>query len=64
MSDTIRINDLTPHDELAEAMEARSRRLMAELARLPLTWQTRARRRELEREVNESLDEFNATVRA
>jgi hypothetical protein len=60
MSDTIRINDLTPHDELAEAMEARSRRLMAELARLPLTWQTRARRRELRQEIEDSLDEWLA----
>lgn len=54
------VTDDTPHAELAEALEARARRLMAERARLPLTWQTRADRVRLLGMVNDCLDEFLA----
>lgn len=58
--ETIRITDESTRAEIAEALEARTRRLMAERARLSLSWQTRADRRRLLALVNDALDEFNS----
>ena len=41
----------------AEQAEAKVRRLMAERAALPVTWETRARRAELYREILAALEE-------
>lgn len=41
----------------AEQLEAKARRLMAERAALPVTWETRARRAELYREILAALEE-------
>ena len=44
----------------AEQAEAKVRRLMAERAAIPLTWETRARRRELDAEIDAGFDEWDA----
>ena len=54
----VRVTDHATRDEIAEALEARTRRLMAERAGMPCTWQTRQRRGELLQEIQDSLDEW------
>lgn len=54
------VNDSTPPTLVAELVEARTRRLMSELARTPDAWPTRQARRELAVLVQDSLDEYLA----
>ena len=56
MSETIVVTDDTTRAEIAEAQEARARRLMAELARTPRTWLTRDECRRLAKEIDGALD--------
>lgn len=52
------ITDETPASDAADILEARARRLMAERAAMPCTWQTRGRIAELWVEINAALDEW------
>lgn len=60
---TIRVDDSTPASTVADALEARTRRLMAERARLPEWGLGRLARREALRRIDDALDEWLA-VRA
>ena len=54
----IRVTDDTPAHETADLLEARTRRLMAERARLAPTWEHRTDRRRLLGLIDDSLDEW------
>lgn len=56
---TIRVSDETPIPLVRDVLEARTRRLMAQLARTPDSWPTRAEHRVLRGQVDEALDEWN-----
>lgn len=55
---TLRINEGTPDQIVREVVEARTRRLMSELARTPDAWPHRQAQAELARAVQDSLDEW------
>lgn len=55
----IRVTDETPIETVLEVVEARTRRLMAELSRTPDAWPTRVARRELVAAIEDSIDEWN-----
>lgn len=55
------INDDSTRAETRDALEARARRLMAQRAATPATWQFRKQRTALAVEINETLDEWLAT---
>ena len=57
-TDVVRITDDTPADETRDVIEARTRRLMAERARLALTWETRTDRLRLLGLIEDALDEW------
>lgn len=50
---------VTDQPTLREASEAKVRRLMAQRAALPLTWETRGERAELLVEINAELERWN-----
>lgn len=54
----VRISDGTPDQIVREVIEARTRRLMAELAATPDAWPHRQARAELATAVQDSLDEW------
>jgi hypothetical protein len=60
---TIRVTDDTPIPLVRDVIEQRTRRLMAELARTPNSWPTRAEHKALRGEVDAALDEFNRLIR-
>jgi hypothetical protein len=55
---TVRITDDTPAPLVRDVVEARTRRLMAELARTPDSWPTRGEHKTLRQEIDDSLDEW------
>lgn len=55
----VRVTEGSPDEIVCELVEARTRRLMAELAATPDAWPTRQARRELAALVEESLEEYN-----
>lgn len=56
---TTRVDDSTPASTLADILEARTRRLMAERAALPKWGFGRMARREALRKIDDVLDEYN-----
>lgn len=59
--DVIRLDNHATTDEIADALEARARRLMAQRAATPTNWQFRKQRAALLIEVDETLDEWLLT---
>lgn len=60
MPQVIRVTDETTAADLRDILKARCRRLMAERAALPPTWQHRADRRRLIGLIDDALDEWLA----
>lgn len=55
----VRVTEGSPDEIVIELIEARTRRLMAELARTPDRWPNRQARAELAAKVEASLEEYN-----